>query len=463
MIVNRLPIKARVTLAFAGVMAVLLAGLGLFIYLRYESQLNETIEQGLRSRAAEARAAALSDDGPRLGRAGGGDELSDSDESFAQVIAADGRVVDASPHVGTAPVLDATQLDDAAAAPILFDAPPPPGVEGEVRILATAVSDEPGSDVIVVGASLDDRDEALANLATLLLVGGPVALLLASLAGYLSIGAALRPVEEMRRRAAAISGSDLSERLQLPTVEDEIQRLGATLNAMLDRVEAGVERERALVDDASHELRTPLALLKTELELAERYPADPGELRATIGSARAEVDRLIELAEALLVVARSDEGRLPLDRRRVELKALLGEACARFSPRLEAKGRALEVETASGLAIDADRARAEQALTNLLENAARHGAGPVRVWATAAADGLVEVHVEDAGSGFPDEFLPRAFERFSRADPGRAGLGYGLGLAIADAIARAHGGRCGVANRPGGGADAWIALPAAGR
>ena len=462
MIVNRLPIRARVTLAFAGVMAILLAGLGLFIYLRYESQLNETIEQGLRSRAAEARAAVLSGDGSRLGRAGGGG-LSEPDESFAQVIAADGRVVDASPHIGTAPVLDAAQIDAAAAGPILFDAPPPPGVEGEVRILATAAGDEPGSDVIVVGASLDDRDEALANLATLLLVGGPVALLLASIAGYLSIGAALRPVEEMRSRAAAIGGSDLSERLALPAVEDEIHRLGVTLNGMLDRVEAGVERERALVDDASHELRTPLALLKTELELAERYPADPGELRAAIGSARAEVDRLIELAEALLVVARSDEGRLPLDRHRLELEPLLDQVRARFALRLESEGRALEVESVGGLAIDADRARTDQALTNLLENATRHGAGPVRVRAVAAVEGLVEIHVEDDGPGFGDEFLPHAFERFSRADPGRTGLGYGLGLAIADAIARAHGGRCGVANRPGGGADAWIALPAAGR
>jgi len=457
--VRRLPIRARVTLAFAGVMAVLLAGLGLFVYLRYESQLNETIEQGLRSRAAEARAAALGGGGPPLRRSTGGDELSEPDESFAQLIAADGRVLDASPHVGTAPVLDADQLADAADEPIIFDAPPPPGVEGEVRVLATAVSGVPGSDVIVVGASLDDRDEALANLATLLLVGGPVALLLASLAGYLSIGAALRPVEEMRSRAAAISGADLSERLRLPAVEDEIHRLGETLNGMLDRVEAGVERERALVDDASHELRTPLALLKTELEVAERYSDDAGELRAAVASARAEVDRLIELTEALLVIARSDEGRLPLDRRRLELTTLLSTIGERFRPRLDEAGRSLAIDPGDGLAINADRARTEQALTNLLGNAVRHGAGPVRLRAAPAGD-LVEIHVEDSGPGFPAGFLPRAFERFSRADPGRVGLGYGLGLAITDAIARAHGGSCGAANRPGGGADVWIALPA---
>lgn len=459
---SRLPIRARVTLAFAGVMAILLAGLGLFIYLRYESHLNETIEQGLRSRATEARAAVLAGGGPRLGRATGAGGLAELDESFAQLITASGRVIDASPHVGTEPVLSADQLDAAAAGPILFDAPPPPGVEGEVRVLATAATGGPGSDIIVVGASLDDRDEALANLATLLLVGGPVALLLASLAGYLSIGAALRPVEDMRRRAAALSGSDLGERLPVGGVEDEIHRLGETLNGMLDRVEAGVRRERAFVDDASHELRTPLALLKTELEVAERYSDDPGDLRAAIASARAEVDRLIELAEALLVVARADEGQLPLDRRRLTVAELLADVVERSGPRLREEGRPLRIEPNGGLAVSADRARAGQALTSLVENAVRHGGGPIRLRAEPAGD-LVEIHVEDSGPGFPDGFLPRAFERFSRADPGRSGAGYGLGLAIVDAIARAHGGRSGVANRPGGGADAWIALPAADR
>ncbi|KAA0273287.1 MAG: HAMP domain-containing protein [Acidobacteria bacterium] len=458
---SRLPIRTRVTLAFSGVMAVLLAALGLFIYLRYESQLNETIEQGLRSRAAEAGAAALADGGPRLGRSGGG-SLVEPDESFAQLVSASGRVVDASPHVGTEPVLDPDRLAAAAAGPVFFDAPPPPGVEGQVRVLATAVADVPGSDVIVVGASLDDRDEALANLATLLLIGGPVALLLASLAGYLGIGAALRPVEDMRSRAAALSGSDLGERLPVPAVEDEIHRLGETLNGMLDRVEAGVRRERAFVDDASHELRTPLALLKTELELAGRYSDDPADLRSAIASARAEVDRLIELAEALLVVARANEGQLPLDRGRVDVAELLAAVGERFGPRLREDDRPLWIEPGDGLAIVADRDRAEQALTGLVENAIRHGSGPIRLRAEPDGD-LVAIHVEDSGPGFAEGFLPRAFERFSRADPGRVGAGYGLGLAIVDAIAGAHGGRCGAANRAGGGADAWIALPAAVR
>jgi signal transduction histidine kinase len=231
---------------------------------------------------------------------------------------------------------------------------------------------------------------------------------------------------------------------------------------MLDRVEAAVIREREFVDDASHELRTPLALLKTELEVAERYSDDPGDLRAAIASARTEVDRLIELAEALLVVARTDEDRLPLERQPVAVAPLLADVADRFRPRLRDTGRPLQIEADGDLAVDADRLRSEQALTNLVENAFRHGAGPILLRAVAAGE-LVEIHVEDSGPGFAAEFLPRAFERFSRPDPGRAGGGYGFGLAIVDAIATAHGGRAGAASRDGGGADVWIALPAADR
>jgi signal transduction histidine kinase len=109
----------------------------------------------------------------------------------------------------------------------------------------------------------------------------------------------------------------------------------------------------------------------------------------------------------------------------------------------------------------ADRLRVEQAVTNLVENAIRHGAGPI-VLRAVPADGLVELHVEDSGPGFAAGFLPRAFERFSRAESGRTGAGQGFGLAIVEAIAAAHGGRAGAVNRPGGGADVWIALPPAG-
>jgi signal transduction histidine kinase len=312
--------------------------------------------------------------------------------------------------------------------------------------------------VVIAAASLDDRNESLRNLRTIMLIGGPIALLLASLAGYAVSGTALGPVEAMRRRAAEISAAEPDQRLPLPDANDEIRRLGETLNGMLGRLEAALERERAFVDDASHELRTPLAMHKTELELALRYAKTPEEMRAAISSATVEVDRLIALAEDLLVLARSEEGKLALDLRPVGIAELLADLRERFVARAGDAGRSLVVEPADGLSVEGDRLRLEQALTNLVENAFQHGAGQITVRASDAT-GEVQIHVEDRGPGFPPEFIDRAFERFSRGDPARGGDGTGLGLAIVEAIARAHRGSAHAVNRDGAGADVWIELP----
>jgi signal transduction histidine kinase len=322
----------------------------------------------------------------------------------------------------------------------------------------TAVDSEEGRRTVVVGASLEDRDEASQELLGQLFVVGPVALLLTSLLGYGVAAAALRPVESMRAEAAAISAAEPGRRLPVPPARDEMARLADTLNAMLERLEAALARERTFVSDASHELRTPLASLKTELELALRRPRAAGELEDALRSAAAETDRLVQLAEDLLVLARSDQGRLALRRSSVPVEELLGTVAERFAGRAETSGRTIEVDAPDGLRLDADAPRLEQALGNLVGNALAHGRGPIRLDARAE-DGLVALHVLDEGPGFPPAFLTQAFDRFSRADEARSGGGAGLGLAIAKAIAVAHGGTAGAANRNGGGADVWISIP----
>jgi signal transduction histidine kinase len=227
---------------------------------------------------------------------------------------------------------------------------------------------------------------------------------------------------------------------------------------MLGRLEAALERERRFVDDASHELRTPLSLHKTELELALRYANDEEELRAAIASGGEEIDRLIQLAEDLLVVARSEQGELTLARDDVPVAELLGTVGERFRARVEQSKRPLVVDKGDG-AVHGDRLRLEQALTSMVDNALRYSDGEVRLWARRNGS-RVELHVSDDGPGFPPDFIDRAFERFSRSDAARARGGTGLGLAIVDTIARAHRGRGVAANRPGGGADVWIDLPA---
>jgi signal transduction histidine kinase len=305
-------------------------------------------------------------------------------------------------------------------------------------------------------------EEALDSLGTLLLVGGPAALLLASLAGYVAAGSALRPVEEMRQRAAEISARRLGERLPVPPANDELRRLGQTLNEMLARIETTLERERRFVDDASHELRTPLALHRAELELALRHGGGEAELRAAVASGLEEVNRLARLAEDLLVVAREGERGPEIEAEPVRAGDLLEAVAKRFRARADAEGRAIAVdEEGADLRVAGDRRRLERALTAIVDNAFRHGEGDVRLWAVLL-DGSVELHVGDEGGGFTPDFLPRAFERFSRADTARGRGGSGLGLAIARSIAQAHGGRAGAAEGQSGGADVWVEVPVAG-
>jgi two-component system, OmpR family, sensor kinase len=411
---SRLPIRIRLTLVFVLAMAIVLAAVGAFVYLRLGWALDEQIDDSLQARAEALAAEVRGGDLPRT--------LPGGDEEFSRVLGPDGSVVAASPPLA--------EREDA-------------------RVLSLAAGDH----VVVVGASLDDRDEALDGLLTQLLLGGPAALLLASAAGYLLAGAALRPVEAMRRRAGEISADTSGRRLPLPESKDEVFRLGETLNAMLGRLDAGIRRERRFVADASHELRTPLSILRTELELALRRPRSEQELAAALRSAAEEVERLARLAEDLLVLASSDDDRLPLDESAFSLRELLDGVGRRFA----ARGQ-LEV-AAPDATLTGDRLRLEQALGNLVDNALGHGAGPVALDA-AVEDGSLVLRVTDRGPGFPTEFLPHAFERFSRGDAARSRGGAGLGLAIVDAVARAHGGRATVENRDGGGAVVSLVLPA---
>ena len=452
---SRLPIRLRLTLAFAGVMAVVLVAVGAFLYLRLERNLQASIDQGLRSRAGDV-SALVRQAGPGSTDAGRA-ALIEQEESFAQVLDGRGRVVDGTPQLRGRPLLNAAEVTSARQRTLflerdsLFE-------DGEpTRLLATPVSTQGQALVVLVGASTEDNVDALRSLLTLLVIGGAVALALASLAGYGVAAAALRPVEAMRRRAAEIGDADAGQRLPVAGNDDEIARLGETLNAMLDRLETAFDRERTFVADASHELRTPLAILKTELELALRAGRTPQELTAALRSAAEETDRLAQLAEDLLVIARSDRDGLPVRLAPVDAGLLLGRVAERFASRAEAEKRSLEIDAQPGTELTADAVRLEQALGNVVDNALRHGAGPVRLSASAR-DGTVDLRVCDAGEGFPAEFLDHAFERFTRADEARGRGGAGLGLAIVDAIARAHGGRAWAANSPEG-AQVAIALP----
>jgi heavy metal sensor kinase len=446
---RRLPIRLKLTLVFLAVMALVLAALGGFLSLHFRSGLDASINQALRTRANEI-AGLLSNPrgGPSARRS-----LREQGESFAQILDTHGQVIDSS--VGLArPLLSRAEAARAARGAVF--------VERHEHARLFAMPSNHGASIVVVGTSLAEHERALETLNGALLIGGPLALLLASLAGYALTVAAMRPVESMRARAATISASDTGARLPLPESRDEIYRLGSTLNEMLARLEEGREHERAFVADASHELRAPLAVLKGELEVALREDGSREQLRGALQSGVEETDRVVALAEDLLVLARAEQAELQLDARVFSVRELFSRVAERFDHQAQSAGRQVVIDAAPRLALDADSVRLEQAISNLVDNALRYGTGTVRVTA-ATLDGQIELHVTDDGPGFPPEFLPRAFERFSRADPARSRGGVGLGLAIVEAIARAHGGHATARNRPGGGADVWLALTASAR
>ncbi|MFI6661421.1 ATP-binding protein [Streptomyces sp. NPDC050523] len=457
----RLPVRLRLTLAFSLAMAVVLSALGAFLYTRMGTELTHAVDLDLRARAAAGVGSLAQRERAPLDAGRG---LIDPDESFGQILSPHGDVIETTPAVAAAPMLSPAAIRTVTE-PAFFSRHVP-GVDDPARLFALPVH-LPGTAarpaVLVVGAPLGDRAEALDRLLLLLLIGGPLALAASSYAGWLLAGAALRPVERIRREATAISEAEPERRLTVPSTGDELARLAHTLNAMLTRLQEALEREHRFVDTAGHELRTPLALLRAQLELATARPRERGELEAALHSATAETDRLVGLAEDLLVLARTRRGRLPLRREEVSLPRLLTNAAEAFRSRAAAVGAMITVERPgpSEATADLDPIRLRQVLHNLLDNALRHSGpcGPGRITLSAAhTNDTVRVCVRDQGQGFPPAPL---------ADPpptsSAKALESGLGLRIVAMIAASHGGRVSLANQSSGGALVTVSLPASSR
>jgi two-component system, OmpR family, sensor kinase len=450
--VNRLPIRVRLTLAFALAVVVVLAGACGVVFVQLRSDTDDAITGALETRLSAALS--LLDRGSSLDVSDAG-LLGERDESFAQLLRPDGGVTFAIGGV-SAPALRGADLRRASHGPVLLQRRLP-GFDDTARVLARPVRGRDGTLVVAVGESLVDRNEALRALVRSFVVAGSLAVVLASLIGYGLATVGLRPVETMRRRASEISLSGEPERLPLGPAHDEIRRLGETLNAMLDRLRKSFERERRFVADASHELRSPIAVIKTELEGALRAGGIVGDQREALVAAVEECDRLASLAEDLLVLARAADGRLPIRPEPLRVRPLLESARHRFGDRAAEHSRTIRIEAPDDLVVIADELRLRQALGNLVDNAVRHGRGDIALIATAAATG-VQIDVSDRGPGFEPELAERAFERFTRAGASRSGDGAGLGLAIVRAIAEGHGGGAMIVDDPPG-ATVRLVLP----
>jgi len=459
----RLPIRVRLTAWYTTILMLVLVVLGAYQVQRLRAELTKDLDRSLELRSAQIAAAY------RTNSTAGGEftELSNSvlsglpTDSGAQLLSANGTVVDTSEDaVALRPMLSPTEIDTVLEGHTMLTTVPLGPARTRFRLLARPVDDRDHRRVLVMATSLDSIEVAVHRLLVILLTGGPIALLIAAAAGWWLASLALRPVAAVTAKARQISLDRLDERVPVPKAADEVGRLADTFNAMLDRLEAGVQAQRRLIGDASHDLRTPLAVMRSELDVALAAGDLPPDAVEVLASTAEEVERMTRMVDNLLALAQADQGSLELFVRPVDLRDLAEATAAKLRPLAQAKG--LEVEVAGEApVVSADRERLGQVVTNLVENAVKytsHGGVRLAAWQNSTEAGIT---VTDTGPGIPPDELTRVFDRFYRTDTarGRSVDGSGLGLAIAEEIVHAHGGRIWAEPGTDGGTRFSFALP----
>ena len=435
----RLPLRARLVAGFVAAMMVVLVAAGAFVYWRVRFALDRDLDRELSDTSSQLAPSVLPS-----GRVDEAEPLLTG--MTYQVVGADGTVLAHGLGVGSASLLNDQTLDAAAEHPVTVDIGSVlPASPRPLRVYATAAPQAPGT-VLAVAARSDGRDEALRELLVQLVLAGLATLVVTAIVGDRLAKASLQPVERYRRQAADITAGASGIRLDVPAErDDEITRLGNTLNEMLDALEESLARERRFVDDASHELRTPLTLLRTRVELALRRARTADQYEHVLIELGTDVDRLSKLAEQLLAVGTTrSAARETSDGAGSDLAALTLDVAERRRT-LAAPGSPYAPSGALGIAaegpvrVGVSRQRLEQLVSNLLDNAALHGRPPVAI-VVGRTDRTGRLVVTDAGDGMDDAMLAAAPERFARAPESRARPGSGLGLSLVLAIVEAAGG-----------------------
>ena len=432
-----LTLRVRITLATTVVAAVALVTGAVVFGVVLRTSLLDAV-----AASAETYASDLSEgSGPSLSSSIA--EL-DDDDRFVQLRNDDGAVVAASDGADGVPSVSES---DTEARRIV-------SVDGDDYLV---VAEETDDGTLVVGQSVEDAAEAVATVTAQLAVAVPLVVLLMAATTWVVVGRALRPVERMRREVAAVTASRLDRRIAEPGTDDEIGRLAATMNGMLDRLDASQSAQRRFISDASHELRSPLSSLRQFAEVARAHPdrVDAADLSEAILDEGARLERLVD---GMLALARADEQVLVSAAAPVDLDDIvLAEV-----RRLRASGGVRIDASAVGAArIAGDAGLLSGLVRNLVDNAARHAASELRIELAETQDG-VTFAVDDDGPGVPERERERIFDRFVRLDDARAreAGGSGLGLAIAREIALAHGGTVTAHTSTLGGARFEVLLPA---
>lgn len=440
----------------SGTLIALLVVVGIFVHRQFRDALREEVDRELVGRARIV--AGNLNDLP-------GTELpphlldilddlsaSDGSELEAQLMSEDGSVLAATEGLEDVEglVKGGALVRVASRVPVYGDAI----VHGEVyRFVGVSVGDGgSGGQIVAVAAPIEDVSDAQAALLPIYVPLTIVAGVVGAIAGAVIARRSLAPLRRLAAEADAIGALDLSQRLSTPPTADEIGRLGATLNRMLERLDAALRRERELTAEVGHELRTPLAIIRAEIELLEDRIADDG-LRTSLESVLEEVDRTTGVIDDMLLLARADAD-VVLDRPElVDLGDLARAAETRFSA--VAAGHGVTLTASGGARFEGDTRAVERAIANLVDNAVRHtpAGGSVDVEVVQRDRGAALI-VRDTGPGVPADALGTMFDRYTRAGSRRGAAG--LGLSIVAAVAASHGGNVHARNRPEGGLEITV-------
>jgi two-component system OmpR family sensor kinase len=447
--VSRLPLRVRLVAGFVVAVTVVLAGAGAFVYWRVQFALDRGLDTELAQEAAALRPLVTSE-GALTVEPGDAGPLGVAEH---QVLDDRGRVLSAGPALGDRRLLSGPSVQAALRETIHRDVGDLVPISRQpLRVRAEPLRGDGPAAVLVVAVRRDQRDEALRELVGQLLVAGLGTLVVTAVVGERLAKAALAPVERYRARAQSVAAGATRVRLDVPPGrDDEITRLGHTLNDMLAALERSLDRERRFLDDASHELRTPLTLLLTRVQLARRRPRSVAEHEEVLAELETDVAALAALAEELLQLgaALQDTGAgaqlvpAPGDVARVVASIVPPSAGEHADRGLLPATWTVESVAPGTTAVSMPDGPLRQVLLNLLSNASVHGAPPVGVAvrrAPTAAGDVVVLTVTDSGDGVPAQFLPTAVGRFARMDTARDRPGAGLGLSLVHAVVRRYGG-----------------------
>jgi heavy metal sensor kinase len=426
---RRRSLRARLTMLASLVVAAGLAAGSLLLLASLQRSLVAALDTTARQRAQDVATLVDSDRLPAAIPVAGAVQV--------QVVDARRRVLAASIGSDLAvPLLGPAELEAARDRRPRFLDGSRVGERDPLRVIAWPAGTARKPLTVIAAVSVTSVAGSLRIVEVGLLLGGPLLLALFAGMAWVAVGRTLRPVAALRRGAEEITGTGQSSRLPLPDAQDEIHRLGVTLNHMLDRLEQAGRRQRGFVADAAHELRSPLASMRAQLEVASRHP-DRTDWRRLTAGALADTLRLGRMVEDLLALARLDERPGAMQSRELEL----GDVAREVADRMPAAGADVCLELDGGARVRGDRQALGRVVQNLLDNAVRHASSRVRV-SVGLQGGLAVLAVDDDGPGIPAADRERVFERFTRLDDARSREhgGAGLGLAIAREIVRAHGG-----------------------